>query len=506
MGRTTMLVAALVWVCAGLSAQTGTTPGFSRTDVAVGANPTSIVAADFNADGRTDLAVANTDAGTIAILLGHGTGAFTPHATLATGPAPRSLHAADLDGNGTIDLVAADSQAGTLTVLLGIGDGSFHPRREILVAADVWEYPGFGFMGTPLALDVADYDDDGRLDVAVTLSGSNQIHVLLGAGDGAFPVLLEGAASLFDDPVSLASGDFTGDGRLDLVAAHLYYLQAIAPGLGTGWFGFYDYSAFQPGPYTVSVAVGDLNGDGRLDLVFADNTTLGGTAFGEDGVTVLLADGAGSFRPRTRYAAGARPVHVTTGDFNGDGRLGVAVANFASNTVTLLPGDGAGALGAPVHLATGAGPSSIAVGDFNGDGALDLAVANAADGTVSIFLNEVSGCAPDVTAPAIRHAWATPSVLWPPSGRLEPVTLGVTALDACSAVQCRIESVSGTEPGGPSRAGWHVTGDLTLLLRSARLGSGAGREYRVTLACTDASGNIARHVVTIGVPHDRRAR
>ncbi|HBI41831.1 MAG TPA: hypothetical protein DDY78_03115 [Planctomycetales bacterium] len=96
-----------------------------------------------------------------------------------------------------------------------------------------------------------------------------------------------------------------------------------------------------------------------------------------------------SFSPAVIYPVGASPQAVVTGDFNGDGRLDLAVANLSSNTVSILLGNADGTFQAAQNFATGAGPQSLAVGDFNGDGKLDLVTVNAND--VSVLLGNGNG-------------------------------------------------------------------------------------------------------------------
>ncbi len=136
-----------------------------------------------------------------------------------------------------------------------------------------------------------------------------------------------------------------------------------------------------------SVAVGDFNGDSKPDLAVAntdDNT-----------VTVLLGDGTGGFTaaPGSPFPVGTYPESVAVGDFNRDGKLDLAIANAGSNNVTVLLGDGAGgfaaASGSP--LPVGAFPLSVVVEDFNGDGTPDLAIANAASNDVTVLLGSGTG-------------------------------------------------------------------------------------------------------------------
>jgi hypothetical protein len=147
---------------------------------------------------------------------------------------------------------------------------------------------------------------------------------------------------------------------------------AVAPG-----------SPFAAGTNPYSVAVGDFNGDGRTDLLIG----------GSSGVTVLLGIGNGAFVPALGSPFGSAAGSVAVGDFNGDGKLDLAVANVAGNNVTVWLGNGSGGftVSAGSPFPTGNSPSSIAVADFNGDGRLDLAVANALSNDVTILLGMGNG-------------------------------------------------------------------------------------------------------------------
>ena len=440
----------------------------------VGADPDDLAVADFNGDGRPDLAVANFGSHNMTILLGDGGGGFTPTSgsPIAVGISPDAVAVGDFNGDGKEDLAIGDLQGGTVTVLLGDGTGGF-------TVASGSPFNAGGFVSS---IAVGDFNGDGKQDLAVNNDvNGGAVMVLLGDGSGGFPSRIRVPAG--DSPVSLAVADFNGDGIADLVVVnqtdsnnvvvllghapssttltaspnpsilgHTVTLTATEnPATATGQITFYDgttvlgeaplvsgtavltsirlqtgerslvahYSGdsryasnlstavmmtvnsrpalgFAPvsGSYTFpvgldprSLAVGDFNGDGRADLAIAN--------FGGNNVTVLLGNGAGGFTAAggSPFAVGDSPSCVAVGDFNGDGNLDLAVANLGSNNVTVLLGNGSGgftpAAGSPFTVGTG--PSSVAVGDFNLDGNADLVVANNVSGDVSVLLGDGSG-------------------------------------------------------------------------------------------------------------------
>jgi hypothetical protein len=134
------------------------------------------------------------------------------------------------------------------------------------------------------------------------------------------------------------------------------------------------------------VAVGDFDGDGKSDLAVANQSS--------NNVSILVGNGNGTFAPAVSYGAGSGPQSVAVGDFNGDGKSDLAVANFVSNNVSILlgkSGNGNGTFAAAVNYGAGSIPLSVAVGDFNRDGKSDLAVANLLSGDVSILLGNGDG-------------------------------------------------------------------------------------------------------------------
>jgi predicted dienelactone hydrolase len=335
--------------------------------------PYSVAVGDFNHDGRLDLAVANNGNSNVSVFLGNGDGTFQAAVDYPTGWDPLSVAAGDFNGDGKLDLVVANSAQleglPTVSVLLGKGDGTFQPAVN------------YGAGSNPYSVAVGDFNRDGKLDLAVADSaingGTSGVSVLLGNGDGTFQ-----AAQTYDTgtgafAVSVAVGDFNGDGKLDLaVADNGLNKVSVLLGNGDGTFqAAVDY-ATGSGPY--SVAVGDFNGDGKLDLAVANQS---------NSVSVLLGNGNGTFRPAVNYGAGQNSTSLAVADLNGDGKLDLAVGNLgsASNSVSVLLGNGDGTFHAAADWPAGTNPTSVAVGDFNGDGRLDLAVSDYV-GSVSVLL------------------------------------------------------------------------------------------------------------------------
>jgi hypothetical protein len=343
---------------------------------AVGNEPAAVTVGDFNGDGKADLAVANGSSGTVTVLLGNGDGTFTAAAgsPITVGSRPVSVAVGDFNGDGKADLAVANYVDNTVTVLLGNGDGTFTAAGSPIVVGN-----------GPESVVVGDFNGDGKADLAVANNGDNTVTVLLGNGDGTFtaagsPIVVGNGAT------SVAVGDFNGDGKADLaVANYVDNTVTVLLGNGDGTFTPAAGSPIVVGNGPGSVVVGDFNGDSKSDLAVANN--------GDNTVTVLLGNGDGTFTAAgSPIVVGNGATSVAVGDFNGDGKADLAVANYGSGTLTVLLGNGDGtfaaAAGSPITVGNNA--SAVAAGDFNGDGKADLAVANWGDNTVTVLLAQVT--------------------------------------------------------------------------------------------------------------------
>ena len=212
--------------------------------------------------------------------------------------------------------------------------------------------------------------------------GMGNLALLDGNGDGSFGAPRYFYAGISPQPAQV--GDFNKDGKADVVVAN-FVTNQVTVLLGTGAGGFenarsYDAgSGWSPSP----IALGDVNNDGNMDLV------IGKTGFSH--ISVLLGSGNGSFGFYTAFLAGREPQSLTISDFDGDGRPDIAVGNYQDNSVTVFQGNGTGAYDTlkGQYFRVGARPMSLLSGDFNGDGKPDLALANTGASSISVLLN---GC------------------------------------------------------------------------------------------------------------------
>jgi hypothetical protein len=337
----------------------------------VGNEPNGLTAADFNHDGRLDLAVANDGKpGGTSILMGLGDGTYQPQAKFASGIST-AVAWADFNGDGRPDLVTAnydpDTATGDITILLGLGDGTFQAPIHYAVG------------GFPIALLVADFNGDGKADIAVVNNLSNNISILLGNGDGTFHPAVN--YEVGTSPRAIALGNFNGDKYWDLAVANSGS-NDVSILMGAAGGTFEPAVDLPVGSSPVGIVTGDF-GNGLPDIATVNS--------GSNNVSVLMNQGGGNWASQVRYPTGAQPAAIVAGDFNGDGKLDLATANSGSNSVSILTGLGGGAFAAPVSIPVGQSPTALIAADLNGDGRLDVACTNGSDRTVSVLLGRGDG-------------------------------------------------------------------------------------------------------------------
>ncbi len=353
--------------------ETRTVPSFlPPTHYLVGSSPLAMAAADFNRDGRPDLAVTSIFAtrGRVGVHLNHGDGTFR---------SPVHYHDLSLgtagdfndDGNPDLAVMLPHTTFGyvRLGVLRGNGDGTF----QDVVAS--------GITRSSRGVATGDFNGDGRLDLVMghnhgsPITGS--VSVLLGNGDGSFqdPVTLNRSRGVD----ALAVSDFNRDGHADLAVSNGNEGAGVLLGRGDGSF---QYILDLEADFLRDLIVSDFNGDGQPDLALARDLL-------RNHVSVWLGGGDGTFRSAGDFGVDNGPSRLAVADLNGDRVTDLVTANLAG-TASVLLGRSDGLFGVALHYRVDAlayNPD-LAADDFNGDGFPDLAMTTPlASDSVAVLLN-----------------------------------------------------------------------------------------------------------------------
>lgn len=360
-------------------------------EVGVNDSPRSIAIGDFNNDGIQDVAAANYISSNVSIRLGDGSGGFTSSAVpeVAVGAFPRSVAVADFNNDGKQDIATTGFALGYVSIRLGDGSGGFTSPAVPEVQVDKGPY----------SIAIADFNGDGLADFATADSASVSVSIRLGDGNGGFAPAAMPSVGVDGSPRSIAIADFNNDGKQDFATANSVSSNvSIRLGDGTGGF----LSPLQGevelgfGNNPRSVAIGDFNGDGKQDFAAAN--------FNSNSVSIGLGNGSGGFAPPAAplVTVGNAPQAVAIGDFNNDGYQDFATAGSAASTVSLRFGNGSGGFTSPSYSEVNVGttPLAVAIGDLNGDGIQDFVTANDGSDNVSIRL---AACAPFTLEGTVRY-------------------------------------------------------------------------------------------------------
>lgn len=409
--------------------------------VPTGANPSAVITADVDGDGRPDLVVANGNDNTLSLLAGSGHGAFTATGLLSTGNGPGAVSKADLNGDGRDDFLVTNVNSNSLTILNQTSPGQFQSGATISSSSLGSAVAGFvdsdgrqdlvftnpaddtvslllqdpanpgAFLsaivintgGFPGALALADLNNDLHGDFAVANINSNSVTVFIQDENNPMS-FLDTTLSVGTAPSAVTFADFNGDAFLDLIVTNqgdntvtVYPQDSSAPG------SFLAPLTLSVGSEPVGVEVVDLNNDGFTDIVTVNQ--------GSSTLTILPQDSGnpGAFLAAQTIPLGGVSVAVTSGDFDGDGRADLAVVLQDCNHVQILR-QGPSGLSTATRVSVGGNPNDLTVGDFTPDGLLDFASiqSNANNFSVSQQNAQGSFAVPnDVTAPSgtrIRQA------------------------------------------------------------------------------------------------------
>jgi hypothetical protein len=368
-----------------------TTPAFTPGSGAGGNVPVAVATGDLNLDGLIDIATLDQDGSRVIVsvnttTLGSGT-TFVASFDQATHASPRDIAIADVNLDGMPDLLIASGNA--VSILLN----HTTPGSDDLAFANAVD---FATGSTPVAIAVADFNGDGRIDVSTANAGDNTATVLINAsapGASAPAMRSPVALPVGATPSAIAAQDLDGDGRPDLVvtssgdATASVLIDTTAAGAITATFAGQLPVTTGAGPSAVAIA--DLNGDGRPDLAVADAT--------DNSVSLLLSTSlpstAPAFAPAFNVSTVRNPQGIAILDVNNDGAADLVVTSQDANDVEvfegrMLPGAATLSFTDATVFAAGGTPRDLAIADLDCDGRLDLVVANQSGTSFSMFHND----------------------------------------------------------------------------------------------------------------------
>jgi len=269
---------------------------------------------------------------------------------------PSALAVGDLNEDGQPDVVTADREADTVSILRGLGGGRLSAPAAFPVGARL----DFG------DIVLADFDNDGHLDVAKDVELSDAVAVLFGNGRAQLSAPVTFAVG--DAPVSTQAADVDGDGNPDLVVANAFSGD-VSVLLGDGRRGFAPAVNYPVGERPRGLSIADLDDDGALDVVVANRVSAD--------VTVLMGAGEGRFLTGPTLAVDRAPVDTVIAHFDADANLDIAVVTndtrvLDQDRLWVFPGDGNGGFGPARTMLITDGVESVATADLDDDGLLDL--------------------------------------------------------------------------------------------------------------------------------------
>lgn len=325
-------------------------------------NPEGIIAADFTADGRSDLAV-GTDGDNYTLLFRTiSSGKLSSVKKLREPKFASAIIASnDFNRDGKPDLAVGNRTASEVIVRIGSGGMNFKSPMRILLPTPAW------------ALASGDFNGDTNPDLVAVTRDTNGIQLVLGNGNGTFQPARSFDAG--DTPKSAAVTDLNRDGLDDVIIGN--FVGSVSIYIGNRTSGLNTQRLKRLPTSIENLIAADLSGDGNPDIA----------TIGEDSIVILRGKGNGEFFSPKRLRIVDFLFDIAAGDFNGDNKIDLAFSNFAAGQLSVITNQGNLRFSPPFNLNTGSDPKRIVATDLNGDHKADLAVTNYLSHTISVYLN-----------------------------------------------------------------------------------------------------------------------
>lgn len=424
----------------------------NRTSPGIATRIYGAAGGDLNGDGWPDLTTVNEVSADLRVYLNRadGTGLYEDD---FLGPFPIGVESSpnepgDFNNDGKVDMAVAASTSNSAWISLGNGDGTFATAQSVPVGT------------TPHGLALLDVDGDADLDIVTANTGANNLSLMLNAGNGVF-----GAATHFDSggnqEYGLAAGDMNEDGIADLVVGSRAS-QDIRVLVGTGAGTFTPLSIRPSGGLVWMLALGDVSGDGHLDVSSANG--------GSNNGAMLLGNGDGTLLPASTVSVGTGVVGTDLGDLDGDGDLDWILTSFGSSLWKIFTNSGAGSFTFDQQISAPSNASCSVLIDFDNDRDLDMALIDEVADVVMLEKNQ--------NGPAALPG----EVLASPAAPLQPLLIGKGTggtLELTWSPSCRVTDTDYAIYAGPigSYADHDVVTCTTGGLTAATIAAAAGDLY-----------------------------
>ncbi|CAF4050650.1 unnamed protein product, partial [Adineta steineri] len=356
----------------------------------IGSNPKTLAIAQLTNDEYLDVIVTNSGTDSLGLFYGFSYIVFTSAKACESGEnsTPTSVAIGDFNNDGHLDLVSTLLGSSEVCVFFGYGNGTF---SSMMIYSQI---PA----SSPWSVAVGDFNNDNQQDLTIANWGIDSIGVLLGYGNGSFSTPILYSTGLGTRPISIAIGDFNNDNQQDITVAN-------AGGGSIGLFFGYGNGSFENvillstgnASHPSSVTIADMNNDNQLDIIVANE--------GIDAIGIFFGYGNGSFTKQLLVSCGdhSSPWYAIAGDFNQDGRLDLATANYATSSIGVFYGYGNGSFGNLTTYSTGinSNPVSLKIGDFNNDNQLDIIAVDETSTNVGIFYGYSDGTFASISITAV---------------------------------------------------------------------------------------------------------
>jgi hypothetical protein len=369
----------------------------------VGISPRAVAIADFNNDGKQDLAVVNYNLNTLSVIRGLGEGNFAVAPTFGTGGLPSDVVVFDINGDGFLDIITANANGNNLSRYFGDGNGGFasNPPGYVVQPPARPAFPRdlnvLGGANGAAAIAVTHFSSGNRTDLVVANRASNNISKLIGSPltpPGQLTGFTGTNSGVQNAPNGVIAIDIDGNGWPDVATVNQLANSVsllMSNDQGTGFMPVINIPNL--GIQPVAITVGDFNKDGYPDLAVV--SAFSGVTPPVISILMNNFEQPTYFNPprQIEYLRDSFPSSITTDDVDLDGKLDLIVANAALNSVSVLLGNGDGTFQAPVHYPVGASPVFVRTADLDGDNVPDLVVVNQTGNYVSILMgvNEAPG-------------------------------------------------------------------------------------------------------------------